>query len=642
MKRYKYLYLLVPALIGFLLYLSGLSGPFLLDDFSNQINSYSYKFDLEYILSASFSNQSGMLRRPLAQFTFVLNAIIDKSPWSYKFVNVLLHLITGALLFILLKRIIRIKYPRDISRNHLYLVASIALSAWLLHPLQVSTVLYAVQRMTIMSGLFVIAALLSYTAFRERILHARPPRTPLYIAGYSVFGVLGLACKENTALLPVFALIIEFTIFQFRLPQIPDARRSFYLFFVLLVGTPLLLGAFYSVMHVEGWLAGYDSRYFSLTERVLTEVHALVFYLRMFFIPDLSMMGIFHDDFPLQQGLDLITLVYLFLFLCAISAACIYRKRFPIASLGILWFFSAHLLESTILPLELVYEHRNYLALAMLSFLFADIAVHVLRRESKALWRTAVLSGLTLFLALSVFLTALRVDTWSSKEKLLSALERYHPDSVALLMEQVNLDAVNKRYDLALEKTERIGKLRPREAKATIIRLLIDCYAGVRSENDYQQALEFLQNPNNVLGDDSGLTILGKLAINKRCGSYSTEEIMTLLQAALADKSIRKAGRTALTLHMTTGKLFFGSGNTAMAIAHYEKAYQSNPSDLGPLLEKAYLELNSNMLEEAEQTVLLLRAKDKSTIRYYAHLIDELEQYLSEAKRDNARLPERK
>ncbi len=639
MKRYKYLYLLVPALIAFLLYISGLSGPFLLDDFSNQINSYSYKFDLEYILSASFSNQSGMLRRPLAQFTFVLNAIVDNSPWSYKFVNVLLHLITGALLFLLIKRVIRITNPRGITQNRLYLAASIALAAWLLHPLQVSTVLYAVQRMTIMSGLFVIAALLSYTAFRERVLHAQSPRTLLYGAGYCVFGTLGLASKENAALLPLFALIMEFSIFQFRLPPKPGARRSFYLFFALLICAPLLLGAYYSVTHMEGWLAGYDSRYFSLTERVLTEVHALVFYLRMIFIPDLSLMGIFHDDFPLQKGLDLITLVYLALFLCAIFIACIYRKRFPIASLGILWFFSAHLLESTILPLELVYEHRNYLALVMLSLLFADIAVHVLRPESKPHWRTSVLSGLILFLALSVFLSALRIDTWSSKEKLMAALDRYHPNSVALLMEQVNRDAVNRRYDLALEKTERIGKLRPREAKANIIRLLIDCYAGIRSENDYQQTLSFLRNPNNVLGDDSGLAMLGKLAINKRCNSYSTEEIMALLQTALADTSIRKAGRTALTLHMITGKLFLSSGNTGMAIIHYEKAYQSNPSDLGPLLEKAYLELNSNMLKEAEQTALLLREKDKSTIRHYAHLIEELEQYISEAKRDNAQLP---
>jgi len=38
------------------------------------------------------------------------------------------------------------------------------------------------------------------------------------------------------------------------------------------------------------------------------------------------------------------------------------RRQLPLFSLGILWYFAAHLLTATIIPLELVFEHRNYFA----------------------------------------------------------------------------------------------------------------------------------------------------------------------------------------------------------------------------------------------------------------------------------------
>jgi tetratricopeptide (TPR) repeat protein len=632
MRIHRHLYLLLPALAAFLVYFPGLSGPFLLDDISNQINAYSYDWDWEHILSTSFSNQSGLFRRPLANFTFVINALIDKSPWSYKLVNVILHLVTGALLFALLTRIVRFRYPASVTGNRLYLLASIALAIWLLHPLQVSTVLYAVQRMAVMSALFVMAALLSYVIFRERSLHNRPASALWYGFLYSVFGLLALGCKENAVLLPLFALAIELTIFQFDLPRERKARRSYLLFLLLLICAPLILGAVYGATHLDTLLAGYHGRHFSLTERLLTEAHALAFYLRLIFIPDLSSMSLFHDDFPVQRHLDLITLAYLALFFCAVTAAVVYRKRFPLVSLGVLWFFIAHLLESSFLPLELVFEHRNYLALAILPFICVEIAIRALSPDRKKHWQTAVFSGFALFLVLGTFLTFLRVDTWSSEDKLMLTLSRYHPDSIALLMKQLNLDVRNRRYDLAHERTDRIAQLRPREARGTILHLYINCREGIRSEDTYRKAVSVLENPDHVLRDGSGLAILGRLAIRGKCAPYSAEEILALLQTSLAENSLQKKPNTALTLHMIAGKLLLKAGDREKALQHYVNAHQSNPSDLGPLLEKGYLELNSGLLDEAVTTVRLLREMDRQTIRHYGHLIDELEQFITHAR----------
>jgi hypothetical protein len=38
-----------------------------------------------------------------------------------------------------------------------------------------------------------------------------------------------------------------------------------------------------------------------------------------------------------------------------------WRRRYPLAALAVLWYLAGHLLESTVLPIELYFEHRNYL-----------------------------------------------------------------------------------------------------------------------------------------------------------------------------------------------------------------------------------------------------------------------------------------
>jgi tetratricopeptide (TPR) repeat protein len=49
--------------------------------------------------------------------------------------------------------------------------------------------------------------------------------------------------------------------------------------------------------------------------------------------------------------------------------AWIYRKKFPVFAWAVAWFLIAHLIESTIIPLEIIFEHRMYLPSIGLSFL---------------------------------------------------------------------------------------------------------------------------------------------------------------------------------------------------------------------------------------------------------------------------------
>ncbi|MBK8894755.1 MAG: hypothetical protein IPN64_12105 [Propionivibrio sp.] len=110
-------------------------------------------------------------------------------------------------------------------------------------------------------------------------------------------------------------------------------------------------------------LGGYAWRDFSLGERLLTEARVLWFYLHMIVLPNLGEMGLHHDDFlisrgPLSPGPPCLPRP---------GYSCLRGERLRTAQQTAdshfrhAFFFVGHAMESTIIPLELVLEHRNYL-----------------------------------------------------------------------------------------------------------------------------------------------------------------------------------------------------------------------------------------------------------------------------------------
>jgi len=631
MYKSRYLYLAIPILITFLLYLPGLDGPFLLDDYSNGVNSYSYGFNWAEILSATFSNQSGILRRPLANFSFVLNAMADPSAWGYKLVNLILHLVSGVLLFFLFHRLCRIR--SDLSATRANLAAALVTALWLLHPLQVSTVLYVVQRMSILSALFLIAAILVYVRFRNRNKNNQPASALSHGIAYSLFWALALASKENAALLPLFVLLVEMFIFRFAVGSGPHDKRNLHMFLGLFVYLPLVLGIIYTTTYFDALIAGYAAREFTLAERLYTQIYAMIFYLKAIIAPVLSQMGIYHDDFSIQKSLDLVTLAYLLLLSVSVFLATLYRRRFPLATMGVLWFFTAHMLESTFLPLELVFEHRNYLAIAGFSMIMAEIIVHLPRSKITNTRHKTIWVGISLFLAVIATLTHLRVDSWSNREKLFLVQERNHPDSYRVLMEMVNIDVPKQRFSQAYSRIDRIEELTQDLARPNVMRLIVNCYENRDSAENLRKAAQLHANNPAWFKSNSELINLGKLSLSGRCPAYSDEQIVSLLSGIVRNKT----GRHASRLYSITGQLYAKSSNSSAAILHYGLAYHTDRSQLEPMVAKTYLELNTGSLDDAENTILLLKKADKDTIVYFGHLIRELEQHLANARqRDKA------
>ncbi|MHB9117892.1 MAG: tetratricopeptide repeat protein [Burkholderiales bacterium] len=351
--------LIVLALLFFTLS-PGLQGGFMLDDFPN-LRTLERIDDTRFAPSFAnvvLSGLSGALGRPLAMFSFALQYHSWPSdPYSFKYVNLMLHLLNGVLLFWLLWKIVSVREPNARGAPAVALITAVV---WTVHPIQASTVFYVVQRMVELSATFTLMGLVLYAYGRELALRGELWRGySLSTLGIVLCGGLAALSKETGILLPLYALVLEATLFA----KLGRPRYwKIWSFAFLWLPTFVLIG--YLGVHFDEYvLHGYALRNFSLGERLLTEARVVIEYLGQILLPRERLLGLFHDDYPVSHGLlDPSATLAAMLGLSLLAASAIaWRRRWPVYSFGVAWFLAGQLLESTLIPLELYFEHRNYL-----------------------------------------------------------------------------------------------------------------------------------------------------------------------------------------------------------------------------------------------------------------------------------------
>lgn len=369
-------FLLLALLAGMLaavLFLPGLGGGFMLDDVHTIVQNPLIRVDtLEgaALLDAASSFDGGA--RPLAMLSFALDywrrGSVDAA--TFKATNLVIHGLTTFCLALLLRRLLVLAgwSPRRAATGALLMAF-----AWAVHPLQVSAVLYVVQRMQTLSSLFLVLALWAYLGLRQAQMADRRAWPQGLLA--LVFWVLALASKEDAAMLPAYCLLLEVTVLQFRAAQ-PwrerSLRRSYLLAF--LAGTALYL--FWAVPHYWQWQA-YPGRDFSSVERLLTQSRVLAMYLGQIVLPLPGRMPFHYDTLVISRGVlqPATTLSALLLVLALILWAWAWRRRRPVFAFGVLLFFASHFVTSNVIGLELVFEHRNHFALIGVIVALVDLLV---------------------------------------------------------------------------------------------------------------------------------------------------------------------------------------------------------------------------------------------------------------------------
>lgn len=427
------LFIAATLLVTVAVYAKGLFGSFVFDDFGNLVDNPAVRaLDGSAFrwLALALSSNSGVLRRPLSMLSLGLDyRLFGLSPLAFKCTNLAIHLLNGMLIFSLGRLLApRLTSPTKIGRSRLNTdyIALFGAAYWLIHPLNVSDVLYVVQRMNELATLFTLLGLYCYAHGRERMQRDRPGLL-VAIGSVIVFGVLATLSKENGALIFCYALIIEWLCYGFRTVK-STQQLILRTFFVSTVALPILLFIAFVLSH-PGWLAaGYAGRDFTLLERILSEARILWDYVLCITVPLPMWMGIFHDDFVVSRNLfQPPTTIFAIVGLLAVVAIA-YKRRLqnPGLMFAITWFLVGHSMESSIIPLELIFEHRNYLPMAGLLLgtfcsLTPPLAIRVSDRR---------LFGICAVLLLCLAgLAAIRTNEWGSQLNLALAEVRHHPSS---------------------------------------------------------------------------------------------------------------------------------------------------------------------------------------------------------------------
>lgn len=423
-------------LIALNLYIYSLSadGPYIVDDFPNLVENDSLLIkDLNWdsLKAAAMSSPASRYHRPLSMLTFAANYSLagNTDPYPVKMTNIFLHIITGLGIYLLTLALMKRKSLRGDGEERLNgeLIAFLTAFLWLFHPLFVSTVLYAVQRMAMLSTFFVIIGCLYYCRMRTGSLD----RNKGFITGSALIVLITLMAffsKENGALLPGFLLLIEIFFFNFQFH--PDTSRlDKSLLLSLLVVPTCFIAGYLTFAYLRSADGNAGTYFFTLHERLLTQFRALWHYIGWLTFTNPEPMAIYHDDFIVSGSLfsPITTLLSLLGFIAV--PLCLIKIFHPrhISLFCFLWFLWGHVLESTVLPLSLMFEHRNYLPgygiLLGLSILIAAFA-----RQKKNTRLLKALVFLVVF-TIPVYILYERVREWDNIQSFTLALLKNNPQS---------------------------------------------------------------------------------------------------------------------------------------------------------------------------------------------------------------------
>ncbi len=555
--------------------------------------------------------------RPLSMLSFGLNHLFTVlDAYSFKLTNLIIHLLCGLILF-QITRLAGTLYSRTadipLSPHQINIWAVAAMALWLVHPINLTAVLYIVQRMASLSTLFILLALWAYLSGRIRLLNDRGG-WPLILLATPAFGILAFLCKESGALLPALLFVFEFTLFHFKTAT---ERTTQYLKHYFLIGLvlPFTAAICYLLLQPEWLLIGYTKRPFNLTERLLTESRAVWFYLQMIFGPDNSLLALYHDDFQISRSLlDPPSTLWAMLGVGGLIFIALWqRQHAPILAFGILFFLTGHALESTIIPLELVYEHRNYLP----SMGLIITLTYYLLTHPKRDWHCYLgMATATLFIGLCTGKTHIRADEWSNEISMIRAEVAHHPNSpranfragqilISLIQESEDNGTL---YPAARQYLEQAIRLNPGNADGLFGLIILHLHLGKAVEPQWLDELKYRlehipYDPQNITTGQFSYLVRWHLSDNPK---LPAKEVLGIFDAVLHNQALDRYARAAIHASLQTYYLrVLKDPETALehgyaAVAAWPQQWSYQASLIRLLLEMDETEKAKQQLTQAQ------------------------------------------
>lgn len=571
------------------LYYPGLNGPYVLDDIPSLMqNSWLDLKDLRptSIWEAAVSYPTGPLYRPIPMASFALNFYFfgNDGPYSLKLVNVFIHLLTAWGVFLLTRRLLMHAQRTHCAdnglatqNNRVLWVALFITALWALHPLHVSTVLYAVQRMAELAALFCVYSIVVYFKGREQLLRGQVSGIWWILGALGIGGGLAVFSKENGALLPVLLLVIEVVFFRFKFHRAINSRIRWLLVAMLALPTLAIIGYLLSI--AIGTPQGSPTRSFTLLERLLTEARALFFYLRLILLPDITAMSLYHDDFgtsvslfnPATTFLSVAGLGGLLMF----TAYGLWRNKFRVLCFGILWFLAGHLLESTVIQLLLLFEHRNYLPsygpLFAAGYYLTRAGSHAVRIRPAI--RILLAAALIIFLADGLYQ---RTWQWSSLSTLAVHEVANHPNSPGALNHLSSVYGAHGHFQQAEYYARKAAALDPEEPGYAMVILFFSLLSGKDLDAELIAEIEqrLSTKPINAYTINQLANLL-RLGLNNPANH---DWLSRLLRATLANERLLNPGSRA-DAHYFLGVIALRGERFTNAVDELEAALAAFPGN---------------------------------------------------------------
>ncbi len=590
-----------------LLYWRGLPSPYLLDDEPNleelsHIGKGNLLDDIALFISKGNAGPSG---RPISLLSFALQAHNwPGNPRSFKYVNLMLHLFNGCLIFwfiLCLTRLMALPEKRGL------LLALLTSFLWLTNPLHVSTVLYVIQRMAQLSAFFTLAGLLAYVHGRQ-LVQTNPVKGFVWVsAGIGLGGILAVLSKENGVLLVLYILVLEATLLN------ALAKPRYWRIWAGLFLYLPALGLFAYLLIKYG-------RY-ALGDRPITEARILVEYLYNILVPRLHALSLFHDDYVVSRGLfsPPATFIAICFILTLLITAFWLRRRYRVFSLAVLWFFAGHVLESTIIPLVFYFEHRNYLP--MLGILFGVVygMLYLFDHMRTNYLRKTVIACCGLWFFLFPMFTWTQTGLWSRPvlQAVLWAeqkpLSRYAQSQAAAIFAQLG------ELDEAVKIYKHMVTAFPQDTGSYMLWLGVACNNPESEFPNIEKVRRHFQSSRGDTAAGKGTEIFVKAYLSGKCPRLSAEIVETLLETLHQNANFSPVYK--LAFYSAYARFLAHKKRYAEAIILADKALAIQKNDGARMSRLSWL-LISGRADEALAYIRQLHGElDVVALRYYsAHL----------------------
>lgn len=354
--------------IGAVVFWNSLQGQFVYDDLSAiRDNAMIQKlWPIGDVLSLT-ERDVGLTTysRPALSLTLALNyCLLGQEPLTFHLVNLVIHVGGAFLLLGIIHRTLRQSSPgRAVSCPAI--VAFMATTVWLVHPIQTASVTYIVQRAESQAGFFLLLTL--YASIRSLA-------SPKPAAWWAVSGLaccLGVATKQSVAAGPLLVVLYDFVFVD------QPWRRTFtrrWPLYVCLLGSWFVLSGLIMAYHVGHPDSDFTAR--SPLHYAQGQPEAILFYLFKCFWP--SGLAMDYSE-PSRTAAGIVLSVMAIAVLVAMTLWGLLRRHW-MGFLGA-WFFLILAPSSSLAALiQHVQIHRMYLPLAAVAVAATVAGYQLLKR----------------------------------------------------------------------------------------------------------------------------------------------------------------------------------------------------------------------------------------------------------------------